>query len=65
MKKYFRSFSYEWKGRQYKRKVDITKKLQKPAKRTSWEEVVHNGWSTRKETNPVETKLKMFFTSEH
>lgn len=37
----------------------------KASKRTSWKEVVCNGWSTQKETNPVETKLKMFFTSEH
>lgn len=41
------------------------KQLQKPEKRTSWEEAVHNGWGAWKMTNSVETKQKMFFTSEH
>lgn len=41
------------------------KQPQMPEDRTSWEEVVHNGWRTLRETNPVETNQKMFFTGEH
>lgn len=43
-----------------KRKVGIMKQPQKPENRTSWDEFVHNGWRTWKETNPVETNQKMF-----
>lgn len=41
------------------------KQPKKPENRTSWEEVIYNGWRTQKETNPVETNQKMFSTNEH
>jgi len=56
---------YEWKGRRSKKKVDIMKQPRKPENRTSYKEIVHSGWRTQKETNPVETNQKTFFTSEH
>lgn len=41
------------------------KQPQKPENRTSWEEVINNGWRTQKERNPMDTNQKIFSTNEH
>lgn len=47
-----------------KKKTDLMKQPQKPENRTSWKEIVYNGWKTQKQ-NTMGTNQKIFSTNEH